>query len=256
MIETVDLSISFGGHLAVDHVTCAFHNDALTAIVGPNGAGKTTYFNLLSGQLRPSSGKVVLAGHDVTRAGPAKRSKLGIARGFQLANLFPTLTLLENVRLAVQAHVRPHDDFTSLACRDTLVIDKARACLNTVGLLPRAEDFPTVLSHGGQRRLEFALLLAMERPIWLLDEPTAGMAAEEVPIILNLIRSIRADGARTILLVEHKMDVLRSLADRVVVLHNGRLVADGTPGEVMRADIVQEAYLGVGGKAAGRQQWA
>jgi branched-chain amino acid transport system ATP-binding protein len=124
------------------------------------------------------------------------------------------------------------------------VIDRAKECLEIVGLLARAHDFPAVLSHGGQRRLEFALLLGMERPIWLLDEPTAGMAAEEVPIILDLIRRVRARGDRSILLVEHKMDVIRSLADRVVVLHNGKLVADGPPAEVMRSPIVREAYLG------------
>jgi branched-chain amino acid transport system ATP-binding protein len=243
-IESIDLSIHFGGHFAVNEVSCGFDEKTLTAIVGPNGAGKTTYFNLLSGQLKPSSGKVLIRGADVTGKSASERSRLGVARGFQLTNLFPNLTVLENVRLAVQANKRPAVDFTSLAPRDQPVIDQARACLDTVGLLARADDLPVVLSHGGQRRLEFTLLLAMERPIWLLDEPTAGMAAEDVERITALIKRVSEN--RTVLMVEHNLSVVATLCDRITVLARGQVLAEGDYATVSRDPRVLEAYIGTG----------
>jgi len=242
-LETRDLTIRFGGHVAVDAVSCAFRPGELTAIVGPNGAGKTTYFNLMSGQLRASSGAVLVKGADVTRLGAPQRARLGLGRAFQLTNLFPGLSVMENVRLATQARAGVHYEMTKpwLARRD---LDNAEAALREVGLAGRAAQRAASLSHGDQRKLEVAMMLALEPEILMFDEPTAGMSVDEVPVLLDLIARLKQDKTKTILLVEHKMDVVRSLADRIVVLHNGRLMADGAPAEVIASDIVREAYLG------------
>jgi len=245
VLETRDLTIAFGGHVAVAGVSCAFHRDSLTAIVGPNGAGKTTYFNLISGQLRATAGHVLLDGADVTRLGAADRTRRGLGRAFQLTNLFPNLSVLENVRVAVQARAGVGLDLFDMASHRRDLIDRARAFLDRVKLGARAAAPAASLSHGDQRKLEVAVLLAIEPKIFMFDEPTAGMSVDEVPVILDLIQAIKAKRDRTILLVEHKMDVVRSLADRIVVLHNGELVADGDPASVIALPVVQEAYLGV-----------
>src|SRR5262245_18231814 len=244
-LETRDLTIRFGGHVAVDSVSCAFERGTLTAIVGPNGAGKTTYFNLISGQLKATAGSVWLEGHDLSRAGVAERTRRGIGRAFQLTNLFPNLTVRENVRLVAQARARRGFDILSTAETHTELTRRANAVLAQVRLERMADRTVAALPHGDQRKLEVAMLMALESPVLMLDEPTAGMSVDEVPVILDLITALKADRSRTILLVEHKLDVIRSLADRIVVLHNGRLVADGMLKEVMASAIVQEAYLGV-----------
>jgi branched-chain amino acid transport system ATP-binding protein len=244
-LETRDLTIRFGGHVAVDSVSCAFERGTLTAIVGPNGAGKTTYFNLISGQLKATAGTVWLDGQNISRAGVAERTHRGIGRAFQLTNLFPNLTVRENVRLVAQARAQRAFDVLSMADSHAGLIARADEVLAQVRMLQVAERKVAALPHGDQRKLEVAMLIALESPILMLDEPTAGMSVDEVPVILDLIRALKADRSKTILLVEHKMDVIRSLADRIVVLHNGRLVADGVPQEVMASPIVQEAYLGV-----------
>ena len=245
VLETRDLTIAFGGHVAVAGVSCAFHRDTLTAIVGPNGAGKTTYFNLVSGQLRATSGAVMLNGADITRLGAADRTRRGLGRAFQLTNLFPNLSVLENVRLAVQAKARVGLDLFDMASHRRDLIDRARAYLDRVKLGARAEAPAAALSHGDQRKLEVAVLLAIEPILFMFDEPTAGMSVDEVPVILDLIEEIKESGGSTVLLVEHKMDVVRRLADRVIVLHEGALVADGPPAEVVASAIVREAYLGL-----------
>jgi branched-chain amino acid transport system ATP-binding protein len=249
-LETRNLTIRFGGHVAVDNITCAFRPGELTAIVGPNGAGKTTYFNLMSGQLRATSGAVLVRGEDVTRLGAPQRARLGIGRAFQLTNLFPGLGVIENVRLATQARAGVHYEMTRpwMARRD--LIDRADGVLAEVGLSGRAMQRVASLSHGDQRKLEVAMMMALEPEILMFDEPTAGMSVDEVPVLLDLIARLKQDPSKTILLVEHKMDVVRSLADRIIVLHNGRLVADGDPAEVIASPIVQEAYLGVAPGAA------
>ncbi|HTP85008.1 MAG TPA: ABC transporter ATP-binding protein [Alphaproteobacteria bacterium] len=244
ILETRDLTIRFGGQVAVDGVSCGFSSGTLTAIVGPNGAGKTTYFNLISGQLRATSGSVLFKGAAVTGMRPAARTRLGIGRAFQLTNLFPNLTVLENVRLAAQARAGIGLDVFSIAARNRDLEDKARSYLARVALGARAGSRASALSHGDQRKLEVALMLALEPEIFMFDEPTAGMSVDEVPVILDLIETIKEQGDKTILLVEHKMDVVRRLADRVIVLHNGALVADGEPAEVVASVVVQEAYLG------------
>jgi len=245
VLETRDLTIRFGGHVAVNAVSCRFEAGTLTAIVGPNGAGKTTYFNLMSGQLPASSGRVLLFGEDVTRAPAPVRTRKGMGRAFQLTNLFPNLTVLENVRLAVQARARTGLNMWSLWSGHRELVDQAEHFLSRVALLERRHTLASELSHGDQRKLEVAILLALEPEVFMFDEPTAGMSVDEVPVILELIHEIKAQKDKAILLVEHKMDVVRSLADRIIVLHQGALVADGAPAEVIASPIVQEAYLGV-----------
>lgn len=243
-LETRDLTVRFGGHVAVDHVTCAFHPGELTAIVGPNGAGKTTYFNLISGQIPASGGTVLLDGDDITRLSVPARTSRGIGRAFQLTNLFPKLTVLENVRLVVQARMRRGFNMWTMAMGHRDMIEAAETVLERVRLSHLANQTVAALPHGDQRKLEVATLIAMEPRIFMFDEPTAGMSLDEAPVILDLIAEIKADTTATVLLVEHKMDVIRSLADRIVVLHNGALVADGEPGAVMASKVVQEAYMG------------
>ncbi|HEU4777548.1 MAG TPA: ABC transporter ATP-binding protein [Telluria sp.] len=243
-LSTRDLTIRFGGHVAVNQVTADFYPGTLTVIVGPNGAGKTTYFNLMSGQLPATAGHVYLDGADITRHGAAKRTRLGIGRAFQLTNLFPHLTVIENVRLAVQSQAGIGLNFFSVWSSHKLLIERALHYLERVALADRQNAYVASLSHGDKRKLEVAILLALEPAVMMFDEPTAGMSVDEVPVVLDLIHQVKAGGDKTILLVEHKMDVVRSLADRIIVLHNGTLVADGNPAEVMASAIVQEAYLG------------
>ena len=254
LLATRDLTIRFGGHVAVNAVTCAFEPGTLTAIVGPNGAGKTTYFNLISGQLKASGGSVTLDGKDLSGKSPSERTRAGLGRAFQLTNLFPRLTVLENVRLAVQAtrdgRHRRGLNLWSIWSDHADLLARARQILQDVAMAEKAQELVANLPHGDQRKLEVALLMALESKVFMFDEPTAGMNAAEAPVILNLIRKLKEDPSKTILLVEHKMDVVRELADRIVVLHNGSLVADGEPAEVIASPVVQEAYLGVAPQVA------
>jgi branched-chain amino acid transport system ATP-binding protein len=249
-LETRNLTIRFGGHVAVDQVSCAFAPGTLTAIVGPNGAGKTTYFNLISGQLPASEGQVLLNGRDITTLPAPLRTRLGLGRAFQLTQLFPNLSVLENVRLAVQARHGGGLDMLRVWLDRRAWIDEARAILETVRLLDKSGVHASALPHGDQRKLEVALLMALDPQVFMFDEPTAGMSVDEVPVILDLIRALKTRRDRTILLVEHKMDVVRELADRIIVLHNGQLVADGEPATVIASPVVQQAYLGLVEEAA------
>jgi branched-chain amino acid transport system ATP-binding protein len=244
-LETRGLTIRFGGHVAVNNVSCRFTPGTLTAIVGPNGAGKTTYFNLISGQLRATAGQVIVGGQDLTGLPPSVRTRHGLGRAFQLTNLFPQLTALENVRLAVQSRADAGWSLFLVWNSRRDLIEQAESILEKVRLADKRHTAPKALSHGDQRKLEVALLLAMEPKVFMFDEPTAGMSVDEVPTILELIHDIKQRRDATVLLVEHKMDVVRSLADRIIVLHNGNLVADGEPAEVIASPVVQEAYLGL-----------
>ena len=249
LLATKDLTIRFGGHVAVNAVTCAFQPGTLTAIVGPNGAGKTTYFNLISGQLKATAGQVTLDGRDLSGFPASERTRAGLGRAFQLTNLFPRLTVLENVRLAVQAardgKHRRGLNLWSIWSDHKELMDRADEILAAVALQDKEDELVANLPHGDQRKLEVALLMGLESKVFMFDEPTAGMNAAEAPVILNLIRKLKEDASKTILLVEHKMDVVRELADRIIVLHNGTLVADGEPADVIASPIVQEAYLGL-----------
>ena len=253
MLETRNLTIRFGGHVAVDDVSCTFTPGTLTAIVGPNGAGKTTYFNLISGQLPASAGQVLLNGEDITTLPAPLRTRRGLGRAFQLTQLFPNLTVQENVRLAVQAREAGRGQGGGFGGIDLLRvwldrkawIDEAQAILAQVRLADKRDHTAASLPHGDQRKLEVALLIALDPLVFMFDEPTAGMSVDEVPVVLDLIRELKSRRDRLILLVEHKMDVVRELSDRIIVLHNGALVADGEPSAVIASPVVQQAYLGM-----------
>jgi branched-chain amino acid transport system ATP-binding protein len=246
ILRTEDLTIRFGGHVAVDHVTLDVPAGTLKAIIGPNGAGKTTLFNLLGGQYRPSGGRVYYKGADITRLGAAARARQGIGRSFQLTNVFPTLTVLENVRLAVQARagagLSAWRHYRSLPALE----DRAYTLLDQVLLASKWAATASDLAHGETRKLELGILLALEPEVLLLDEPTAGMALEEVPAIIGLVEGIRRRRHQTILLVEHKIDMIMALADSIAVLQEGRLIADDTPESISRNEAVQAAYFGGG----------
>jgi len=249
MLETRELTIRFGGHVAVDHVSCTFEAGTLTAIVGPNGAGKTTYFNLISGQLAATQGQVLLDGADLTALPAPLRTRRGLGRAFQLTQLFPDLSVLENVRLAVQARAQGRGqaglNLLHLWSDRRSWIDEALSLLEQVRLADKRDVPAASLPHGDQRKLEVALLMALDPKVYLFDEPTAGMSVDEVPVVLDLIRALKTRRDCCILLVEHKMDVVRQLADRIVVLHNGAKVADGEPAAVIASPVVQQAYLGM-----------
>ncbi|MDR7148511.1 branched-chain amino acid transport system ATP-binding protein [Hydrogenophaga palleronii] len=245
LLSTQNLTVRFGGHVAVNNVTCAFEPGTLTAIVGPNGAGKTTYFNLISGQIKASAGSVMLGGKDISALGAPARAQAGLGRAFQLTNLFPNLTVRENVRLAVQARAGAGLNLWRIWSDRRDLTEKADEVLAAVALSDRRDALASSLPHGDQRKLEVGILMALEPQVFMFDEPTAGMSVDEAPVILNLIRSLKADKTKTILLVEHKMDVVRELSDRIIVLHNGELVADGEPAAVIASPVVQQAYLGI-----------
>ncbi|PTQ56673.1 MAG: Branched-chain amino acid transport ATP-binding protein LivG [Candidatus Carbobacillus altaicus] len=241
---TEGLSVAFGGHLAVDDVDFEVPEHAFISIIGPNGAGKTTFFNLLSGQLKPTKGRIWFRGAEITHLPPEHRAMLGVGRSFQIANILPNLTTFENVRLAVQAKrperfrfFRHHRSFSSLN-------DRVAEILGRVSLWHKREALARYLTHGEKRKLEIAMLLAMDSALFLLDEPTAGMSVEEVPQILDVISALRDERKRTILLIEHKVDMVLNLSDTVAVLHQGRLIAQGPPQAIMQNELVQTAYLG------------
>ena len=248
VIETRDLSIRFGGNIAVNRVSLQFTEFRLKSIIGPNGAGKTTLFNLISGQYKPTSGRVFFNGQDISSLDPASRTQLGIGRSFQLTNIFPTLSVLENVRLALQAKAEVGLVFWRHWRSYTELEDRAYALLKQVMLDDRWAHPASTLTHGEQRKLEIAILLGLDPQVLLLDEPTAGMSIEEVPAILEIIQDIKSARNRTILLVEHKFDMIMSLSDSIAVLKEGRLICDDTPQAVADNEEVQAAYLGGGVK--------
>jgi branched-chain amino acid transport system ATP-binding protein len=250
LVETKNLTVRFGGNVAVNRVNLQVEEFSLKSIIGPNGAGKTTLFNLLSGQYKPTSGQVYFKGKDVTELDPTRRTKMGIGRSFQLTNIFPTLTVLENVRLALQAKAGLGINFWRHYLDYPELEDQAYDFLGKVLLAERWDAVASTLTHGEQRKLEIAILLALDPELLLLDEPTAGMSLEEVPAILELIQAIKAARKRTILLVEHKFDMIMTVSDSIAVLKEGQLICDDTPEAVSCNADVLEAYLGGGVKDA------
>ncbi len=244
ILETKNLTIAFGGHVAVQDVTIKVEKNKLKSIIGPNGAGKTTFFNLLSGQLKPTNGKVIFKGKEITNLSPTNRTRLGIGRSFQITNVFPNLTCHENVRLAVQSEAGIRYKMFSHFRKFKEINRKADDLLKLVLLENKANELAMNLAHGEKRKLEIAMLLALNTELLLLDEPTAGMSLEEVPKILEVIQNIKEQRNRTILLIEHKIDMVLDLSDSIMVLFNGRLLADGVPEEIMNNEQVQSAYLG------------
>jgi branched-chain amino acid transport system ATP-binding protein len=244
ILETRNLRKEFDGLVAVADISLQIGEGELHAIIGPNGAGKTTLFNLISGVLPPTAGRVFLRGQDITGLPPHQIVRRGIGRSFQITNLFPNLTVLESVRLAAQARGRHSLNFWAHHRRYRHYEERALEIIRRVGLTGREYILARALPHGDQRKLEIALLLATEPDVLLLDEPTAGMAFGEVPMLVDLVRQLREEGGHTILLVEHKIDVVMNLSDRITVMHQGHILAQGSPAEISADERVQQAYLG------------
>jgi branched-chain amino acid transport system ATP-binding protein len=242
MIEAQGLKRAFGGVAAIDGVSLAVARHEIVAIIGPNGAGKSTLFNLLTGHLKPDAGRVTLAGRDVTGIAPHKLCALGLARSFQRTNIFPRLTVFQNVQAALIAHRGRGRDLWSRA--EHVYRDEAMALLADVNLADKAPLAGGTLSYGNQKQLELGIALAGKPEILLLDEPTAGMSATETRESMALLRRIAHERGLTLLFTEHDMDVVFGAAQRIAVLHQGRLIAVGTP-EAIRADAeVRRVYLG------------
>jgi branched-chain amino acid transport system ATP-binding protein len=242
LLEVRSLVKRFGGVAATDGLDLDVTAGEVHALIGPNGAGKSTLIHQVSGSLAPDSGSIRFDGMDVTRMPMHRRVALGIARSFQVTNVFARFTVLENVALAVQARTTPVFDFWHSNAKNNASIYEARAILQQVTLADRADDPASALSHGEQRRLELALVLASRARLLLLDEPMAGMDPRESAVLVDLLRETRA-GA-TVLLVEHDMDAVFRLADRISVLVYGKVIATGTPGEIRANEAVRRAYLG------------
>jgi branched-chain amino acid transport system ATP-binding protein len=232
-----------GGVSIVDNVDLDLAPGEFLAVIGPNGAGKTSLFNLISGLRRPTAGTVSVYGRDITRLTPHQRARLGLGRTFQTSAVFGSLSVAENVRLAVQARRGGSMRLWRSARDERVVAEQAAEVLEQVNLAGRDGVPAGALSHGEKRKLEIALLLAAQPKVMLLDEPMAGMSAEEVPALVDVIRGLTRDG-RSVLMVEHHMEVVLDLADRVAVMHHGALLVCDTPDVVMANQTVQDAYLG------------
>jgi branched-chain amino acid transport system ATP-binding protein len=244
VLETRDLSRHFGGLKAVESVNLKVGAGILHSIIGPNGAGKTTLFNLLSGTLSPTRGQIFLRGQDITGTPPHRLAHLGVGRSYQITNIFPSLTVLENVRLAAQSLGDDNFKLLTPATRFKSYEKRAYAVLEDTGLVESALIQAGNLTHGDKRKLELAILLAQDLDIWLLDEPTSGLASEQVPHFMELIGRMQKSADKTVVLVEHKMGVVMSLSDRITVMHQGQLLAEGTPAEITEDEGVRKAYLG------------
>lgn len=244
ILQADHLRKDFGGLIAVADVSLQVRAGSLHSIIGPNGAGKTTLFNLLSGILKPTAGRVLYRGRDITALPPYRIAHMGIGRSFQITNIFPNLTVLENVRLAAQAMGRDSLNLFAPAARFTNYVERAQSVVDQVGLQGKGTWLASTLSHGDKRKLEIGILLASDPQVLLLDEPTAGMASEQVPQLLALIAEIRQQGNKTILLVEHNMDVVMNISDTITVMHYGHVLAEGTPAQIAANEQVQKAYLG------------
>ena len=243
-MSTEQLGLHIRGAVIVDDVSLTVNEGEFLVIIGPNGAGKTTLFNLLSGVMRPSSGRIFFRGSEITRAPAYLRARLGLGRTFQTSTIFAELTALENARLAAQAYLGGSNRIWVLADEQHDALDRARAALASVGLEARAETKAALLSHGEKRKLDLAILLCGDPQVVLLDEPTAGIAVEDVPEMMALIRSIHRERGKTVLMVEHRMDLVMGLADRMAVMHHGALLAVDTPERIVANETVQSAYLG------------
>jgi len=241
ILSTRGVGVSFGKFTALRNVSAEFRRGELTGIIGPNGAGKSTYFNTISGAFPPTTGQVTFEGRDITRLPQHRYARLGIAKSFQITTVFPQLTTLENVRVARQALTSRYDVWRPRA-RLSGLADQAGALLQTVGLWAGRNRVAATLAHGEQRALEIAMALASGPCLLLLDEPTAGMSPEETRGMMDLITQLAAE--RTVILVEHKMKLVMGICDRLLVLHHGELLAQGTPAEIRANAEGKRVYLG------------
>jgi branched-chain amino acid transport system ATP-binding protein len=248
LLEVESLTKRFGGVVASDQISLALKQGELHAIIGPNGAGKTTLIGQLTGEIAPDAGTVRFDGRDITAVPVYRRSAIGLARSFQITSLFMDFTALDNVALAVQAHAGHSFRFWRAARRDRALREPALAALAGVGLAERAHMMVADLSHGERRQLEIAMALATKPRMLLLDEPMAGMGPEESVRLIEILRRLKS--AMTILLIEHDMDAVFALADRISVLVYGRIIASGDPGAIRTDAAVRQAYLGESGGAA------
>ncbi|MGK5673981.1 ABC transporter ATP-binding protein [Micromonospora sp. URMC 106] len=244
MLATRGLTWRIGEVAIVDSVYLDLAPGEFLGVIGPNGAGKTSLFNLITGVRRATEGRITLDGQDIGSLPPHRRARLGLGRTFQASSVFGSLSVRENVRLAVQAHRGGSMKLWRRGAADREVAAAADAALDRVGLAHRGAALAGTLAHGEKRKLEIALLLAGEPRVMLLDEPMAGVSAEDVPELVSVIRSLTGDSGRSVLMVEHHMDVILELADRIAVMHHGALLACDTPETVMANPTVQEAYLG------------
>ena len=241
ILEVENVSQRFGNFVALNGVSVSFQPGKLTAIIGPNGAGKSTFFNVVSGAFPPTEGRIRFQGRDITGLAPQDYARIGIAKSFQITNVFKQLSAHENVRVAAQmrstrfALLRPRSHLTEL-------IERADELLARVGLSASRDKPAGDLAHGQQRALEVAMALAAQPTLLLMDEPTAGMSPEETGVMMDLITSLAAE--RTVILVEHKMKLVMNLCQRLIVLHHGELLAEGTPDEIRNNDEVRRVYLG------------
>jgi branched-chain amino acid transport system ATP-binding protein len=243
LLQTETLTKAFGALTAVNGVTLEVQAGTLHSIIGPNGAGKTTLFNLLTGQFPPTSGRIVFDGRDITGTPAHRIAHLGLARSFQRTNVFPALSLLDNVWVAAFARGRSWRGLVwRRSDRYAEVTGRARAALADVGLTDKADQPAREISHGEQRQLELAIALAAAPRVLLLDEPAAGLSPDEMQKMVALVRGLK--GRYTIVLIEHKMDIIMGVSDRVSVMHFGSLIAEGTPAEIQRNPEVRRAYLG------------
>jgi branched-chain amino acid transport system ATP-binding protein len=243
ILEARGVGKRFGNYQALSNVSLQFKAGQLCAIIGPNGAGKSTLFNVLSGAFAPTTGQVLFEGHDITGLAQHEYARRGIAKSFQITNIFKQLSVHENVRVAVQMR---HSRFNILRPRAALagVAEEAQALLERVGLGPLADKPSADLAHGQQRCLEVAMALAAEPRLLLMDEPTAGMSPEETTVMMDLITRLSAE--RTVILVEHKMKLVMGICERLIVLHHGEFLAEGTPEQIRTNDEVRRVYLGQG----------
>jgi branched-chain amino acid transport system ATP-binding protein len=241
ILRTKGVSKVFGKFVALNNISAEFTKGAITSIIGPNGAGKSTYFNLLSGALRPSSGSVEFEGRDVTGLPQHRFAHMGVAKSSQITNVFPQLSTRENIRIGLQALVSRYDMWRPRA-RLVELTERADELLALVGLWESRGRMAKTLAHGEQRALEIGMALASGPRLLLLDEPTAGMSPEETRIMMDLIVKLATE--RTVILVEHKMKLVLGISDRILVLHHGELLAEGTPLEVRQNEAVKRVYLG------------
>ena len=241
ILRTESVGKVFGGFTALRDISVDFRRGAITSIIGPNGAGKSTYFNLLTGAFAPTTGRVIFEGRDVTSLPQHRFAHMGVAKSFQITNVFPQLTTHENIRVAAQALQTCYDMWRPRSARRDLV-DTADQLLRLVGLADRRDRLAGTLAHGEQRALEIGMALASRPRLLLLDEPTAGMSPEETRTMMDLIVKLASE--RTVILVEHKMKLVMGISNRLLVLHHGELLAEGTPDDIRRNEDVKRVYLG------------